>query len=110
MRSLYTGVGNLVSTDTPHCLKLCSDFFSRISIGKTIQNNSNHTDVLEVLNYQKKINEIQYYKMESHPKNVTIDPVRLKNCDLYFENPDGTVADVNEFTVHLDLFNNVRQI
>ncbi len=112
LKQLYSGQAQSSTSDTPHSLKLHSEFFSKMKLGKTIQKTSRNTSTaIGSLLYRTDINSEKLYNQEYERKLYICENSNLnRTVDLHFRNPDDSVVDVSSFAVNIDLLENLEQL
>ncbi len=106
----YTGEGEEVTGAMPHSLKIHSDFFNDCRIGKSIQKTDGGSNAIDTMLFKQTLESKGLFSSLDGTKYTTDGFTQLDKVDLEFRKPDGTVADVSDFCVTLDLFNNVSQL
>ncbi len=111
MKARYNGVTTTTTVaPTPRCLKLCSEFLTSCKLGISVEKSNENSNALETLNYHQEINLKSYFKLDYASPTYFVDRDTLKDIDIFFEKPDGTVMPVDEFTLTLDFAEVVSQL
>ncbi len=106
-KQLYSGTAQQTTSDTPTSLVLCSEFLTNCRTGKSLT----HEEGVELLSYRGELNSEPYYSLNHEGKRWNVDiESNLREIDIYFVKPDGTVVDVTHFSMSVDLQNDIAQL
>ena len=69
-----------------------------------------HHETVEMLAWQGLLNTESYYQLPHDGRSFEVDGTDLREIDIYFKKTDGTEVDVTNFSMNVDLFNDVSQL
>ena len=110
MKQLYSGTAPPSSGSIPHSLKIHSDFFSGARVGKSIQKKAEASTAIDTLLYKQTVDSKGLFTSLDGIAYECETAIQLDKVDLEFRDPQDNLVDVSDYTITMDVFNNISQL